>query len=560
MNPYCGWISVLAILLAVLLGSCQTCRSLPKLGRASLETERLAMARLAAAAPDSDVAVILTEALQGASALPERSAAILEEGLAKAMKAAAFKIIEEAPLPAGWPSPSLTGLVRIKAYPGVRAARVKSGGDNDQFMALFRHIEAKRIPMSAPVVMDYPAAAGTSTAKQMAFLYAEASKGPTGTFDKVEVVDDAPLIVISVGIQGSYSQSNAKKAAAQLRQWLKGHPEWREAGPVRVLAYNSPFHFPWNKYSEVQIPMKANAPQTPAPAGKSEPQNVQKMPPLTPVEAAVIEHKGTERPFSGQHWNRFEAGTYACRKCGAELYRSAAKFPSDCGWPSFDDEIPGAVKRLADADGERTEIVCASCGGHLGHLFLGEGFTAKDTRHCVNSVSLVFRPAASGLDTAYFAGGCFWGVEDAFQQEKGVKTAISGYMGGTVANPSYDQVCSGRTGHAETVKVEFDPSQVSYATLARLFFELHDPTQLNRQGPDVGSQYRSAVFYASEAQKQVAEKLIAELLARGYAVVTEVVPAGVFYPAEAYHQDYLEHHPERAGCHLRVKRFEIGPI
>ena len=157
---------------------------------------------------------------------------------------------------------------------------------------------------------------------------------------------------------------------------------------------------------------------------------------------------------------------------------------------------------------------------------------------------------------AIFAGGCFWGVEHQFQQVDGVLSATSGYTGGSAENPSYRQVCTGTTGHAEAVRVVFDHAKVSYEQLARLFFELHDPTQLNRQGPDYGSQYRSGVFYADDDQKATAERLIDQLRENGYAVVTEVSPASQFYPAEDYHQDYIAKNPSWR-CHAPVKRFEI---
>ena len=305
------------------------------------------------------------------------------------------------------------------------------------------------------------------------------------------------------------------------------------------------------------------------------------MPPLNPTEEAIIAHKCTEPPYSGRYVNHKAEGTYVCRACGAPLYASGDKFASDCGWPSFDDALPDAVKQQPDADGRRVEIVCSNCGGHLGHVFNGEGFTLKNIRHCVNSLSLSFIPkgdplplissvravagsAATGsrqsLPTrkrasAVFAGGCFWGVEHVFSKTPGVVDAESGYSGGTVPDPTYEQVCAGRTGHAEAVKVTYDPSVVSYEQLARLFFELHDPTQVNRQGPDVGTQYRSVLFYDNEQEKGVAEKLVSLLLAKGYTVATELAPAATFYPAEPYHQKYIAKNPGRH-CHLPVKRFD----
>jgi len=156
------------------------------------------------------------------------------------------------------------------------------------------------------------------------------------------------------------------------------------------------------------------------------------------------------------------------------------------------------------------------------------------------------RPAQR--DTVVFAGGCFWGVQAVFQHVKGVMAATSGYAGGTVTHPSYEQVSTGRTGNAESVRVIFDPAQVSYATLLKVFFDVtHDPTQLNRQGPDVGTQYRSAVFYTSEAQRAATVQYIARLQQSGTVkgkIVTEVAALRGFYPAESYHQDYATLHPD----------------
>ncbi len=292
--------------------------------------------------------------------------------------------------------------------------------------------------------------------------------------------------------------------------------------------------------------------------GKEKRMNLNK---LTPEEERVIVNKGTERPFTGEYYNHKAAGTYTCKQCGTPLYRSTDKFDSGCGWPSFDDAVPGAVKRTLDADGMRTEITCAKCGGHLGHVFEGEGFTDKNTRHCVNSISMNFIPASSETESAvkteraYFAGGCFWGTEHLLEQQEGVISATSGYMGGQTENPTYQEVCSGRTGHAETVEVLFDPSKTNYETLARYFFEIHDPTQVNRQGPDIGDQYRSAIFVTDDAQRQTIEKLIGLLKEKGLKVVTQIATADKFYAAEKYHQDYYNYTGKEPYCHFYTKRF-----
>ena len=275
---------------------------------------------------------------------------------------------------------------------------------------------------------------------------------------------------------------------------------------------------------------------------------------LTPAEEAVIVRKGTERPFTGEYVDHHSDGTYTCRRCGAPLYRSDSKFDSGCGWPSFDDAVEGAVREIPDADGIRTEIVCAACEGHLGHVFRGEALTPKDTRHCVNSISLGFEDADT-REEAFFAGGCFWGVEHLLAQQDGVLSVTSGYMGGEQENPSYAEVCAGGTGHAEAVRVVFDPTRVGYETLARLFFEIHDPTQINRQGPDVGSQYRSAVFVKSKAQRRMAAGLIKALGDKGMEIATTVEEANAFWAAEDYHQDYYRRTGKQPYCHTRVKRF-----
>lgn len=279
---------------------------------------------------------------------------------------------------------------------------------------------------------------------------------------------------------------------------------------------------------------------------------------LSAEEERVIVHKGTEPAFTGEYNDFFEEGTYRCKRCDAELYRSDSKFASSCGWPSFDDEIDGAIKRQIDADGMRVEILCANCGAHLGHVFEGEGLTEKNLRHCVNSISMVFVPdeEITPAARAYFAGGCFWGVEYLFEQKEGVISAVSGYMGGSTEDPSYQEVSSGNTGHVEAVEIVYDPSTVSYEDLAKFFFEIHDPTQANGQGPDIGEQYLSAIFYSSDGEEKTAYKLIDILKTKGYDVVTKVLPTSTFWEAEEYHQDYYDNKNQQPYCHVWEKKFD----
>ncbi len=284
---------------------------------------------------------------------------------------------------------------------------------------------------------------------------------------------------------------------------------------------------------------------------------------LTPFEKHIIVDKGTERAFSGKYVNTTDKGVYKCKVCGTALYKSDDKFDSQCGWPSFDDAIPGAIKEVADKDGRRTEIVCTNCGAHMGHVFKGEGLTKKNVRHCVNSVSLQFakqktvkkNAVTSSLKKAYFAGGCFWGVEYYLEKIKGVKEVTSGFMGGNMSNPSYKDVIYKNTGHLETVEVLYDPLKVSYEILAKTFFEIHDPTQIDGQGPDIGSQYLSAVFVNNEEEREITNKLIKILESKGLNVATKVLEKTPFYTAEEYHQDHYERKGGTPYCHTRVKRF-----
>lgn len=273
---------------------------------------------------------------------------------------------------------------------------------------------------------------------------------------------------------------------------------------------------------------------------------------LTAEQYKVLRKAGTERPYTGKYNDLFESGIYVCGACGTPLFASTTKYDHGSGWPSF--TAPLAPDRLEYREDRshgmvRTEVRCAACGSHLGHVF-DDGPKPTGQHFCINSISLDFKPGApdkavskEGTEKVLFAAGCFWGVEDKFAKIKGVVSTRVGYTGGRTKNPSYEQVCSDATGHAETVEVVFDPKQVSYAELLEAFFSFHDPTQINRQGPDIGAQYRSAIFYLNPAQKEAALAAIAKLDASaryGCPVATQVLPASDFYQAEEYHQKYYE--------------------
>lgn len=275
---------------------------------------------------------------------------------------------------------------------------------------------------------------------------------------------------------------------------------------------------------------------------------------LSPEAYRITQKSGTEPAFCGTLTDNKQDGIYCCVVCGLPLFSSEHKFHSGTGWPSFFQAVdPAHVARRTDRSHGmvRTEINCARCGAHLGHVF-DDGPKPAGERHCLNSASLKFyarnvelppesRPVST--EKAYFAGGCFWGIEHYFQQGPGVLEAISGYMQGRVEKPTYQQVCTDTTGHAETVCVVYDPARISYRRLLEAFFKMHDPTQLDRQGPDVGTQYRSGIWYTTEDQKREAEGLVRELDARkafkGRKIVTQIEAAKTFWPAEDYHQDYI---------------------
>jgi peptide methionine sulfoxide reductase msrA/msrB len=291
----------------------------------------------------------------------------------------------------------------------------------------------------------------------------------------------------------------------------------------------------------------------------------------------VTQECGTEPPFRNAYWNNHREGIYVDLVSGRPLFSSTDKYDSGTGWPSFSKPIDAdAVHEKPDESLGMVRSEVRSASSHLGHLF-PDGPGPEGLRYYINSAALKFVPveemekagyggylslfpafsataARVELETALFAAGCFWGTEEYFRRLPGVVSTEVGYAGGRTADPSYREVCSGRTGHAETLKIEFDPAKIGYRDLLRHFFRMHDPTQVDRQGPDIGSQYRSAVFYMSEAQRDSALSLIAsmgESNKEGRPIATQVVAATPFYPAEEYHQDYLRKNPG-GYCHVKL--------
>jgi len=286
---------------------------------------------------------------------------------------------------------------------------------------------------------------------------------------------------------------------------------------------------------------------------------------LPPIAVEVTQHAGTEPRNSSPYVNNHEKGVYVSVVSGLPLFRSEDKFESGTGWPSFIrsfDPTHVIERHDSSAGMERVELLDARSGAHLGHVF-DDGPKPTGMRYCINGAALKFIPDGTPLpvesqpvklEKAYFAGGCFWGVEDVFEQIPGVVDAVSGYMGGKTEKPTYKQVCTDTTGHAETVEVTFAPSIVGYDDLLKVFFDNHDATTMNRQGPDYGTQYRSAIFASTPEQKKLAEAYIQKLAAseeyKGKRIVTSVEGLVPFWRAEDYHQDYHRIH----GGSCKVKK------
>jgi peptide methionine sulfoxide reductase msrA/msrB len=286
---------------------------------------------------------------------------------------------------------------------------------------------------------------------------------------------------------------------------------------------------------------------------------------LTPEQYRVTRLKETELPFSGQCPLPPKGGTgiYQCVCCGTDLFRYENKFESGTGWPSFWEPVSEFnIRQVVDNDlgMQRVEVLCARCDAHLGHVF-DDGPPPTGKRYCINAVALKLAKVAvkispKQIETATFGAGCFWGTEAVFRKVKGVLNTTVGFMGGSLKNPSYEEVCSDKTGHVEVVQIEYDPAIISYAELLDIFWDIHDPTAINRQGPDIGSQYRSVIFYHNAEQEKLARASLEKLEKSGKfkkPIATEIVPAKEFYKTEEYHQRYYEKQGIEPMCPIPAK-------
>ena len=308
---------------------------------------------------------------------------------------------------------------------------------------------------------------------------------------------------------------------------------------------------------------------------------------LTALQHEVTQCDGTEPPFRNEYWDNQAPGIYVDIISGDPLFSSLDKFDSGTGWPSFTKPLdPSRVIGRADTRHgmSRVEVRSTAANSHLGHVF-DDGPGPAGKRYCINSAALKFIPAAQLAEQGYpelaslfrsvaqfsgstksatkneptqqhtraiLAGGCFWGVEELIRALPGVLDTTVGYTGGSVPNPSYESVSTDKTGHAEAIEVIYDPSQLSFENLLRFFFRIHDPTTKNRQGNDIGTRYRSAIFVSSSDEREIAERILREVDGSGKwsrSVTTTLEPAATFYAAERYHQDYLQKNPGGYTCH-----------
>ncbi|MFO0597083.1 MAG: bifunctional methionine sulfoxide reductase B/A protein [Myxococcaceae bacterium] len=303
---------------------------------------------------------------------------------------------------------------------------------------------------------------------------------------------------------------------------------------------------------------------------------------LSAEQYRVTQECGTEPPFQNAYWDNHEDGIYVDVVSGEPLFSSTDKFDSGSGWPSFTKPLEANVTEKKDFTHGmvRVEVRSKNADSHLGHVFDDGPVDKGGLRYCINSASLRFIPAAKltaagfgqyaklfplvkqegvaaggapGTETVYLAGGCFWGMEEIIRGIPGVLETEAGYTGGWLKNPTYDDTHDSKSGHAESVKVVYDPKKLSFADLLeKWFFRMHDPTTLNRQGNDVGTQYRSAIFYLTDDQRKVAEEVKARVDKSGKwkkPIVTEITAASTWYKAEDYHQDYLQKNPGGYTCH-----------